>query len=176
MLPALPSNGAVQNFDGFDSLAPCQPSFEKSGCLNKILGEHPGKIKFQIIEDNKRFDRFNRRFQPLLYLQFPVGPVNIRCNTDERQTGVIAENEKAFKQYSEEISAIHLFRHTFAKKYLVDCGGNAFTLHRLLGHSTLDMTKHYCAIFDANITKNYDSLFPLTQIKGTDGTKTKMGR
>jgi integrase/recombinase XerD len=62
-------------------------------------------------------------------------------------------------------TSIHLFRHTFAKKYLVDCGGNAFTLQKLLGHSTLDMTKHYCAIFDKDITKNYDAFSPLTNFK-----------
>ncbi len=61
-------------------------------------------------------------------------------------------------------TSLHLFRHTFARKYLVDCGGDAFMLQRLLGHSTLNMTKHYCAIFDADISKNYDRVSPLEQM------------
>ena len=62
----------------------------------------------------------------------------------------------------------HLFRHTFARKYLMDCGGNAFTLQKLLGHSTLKTTKIYCNIFDADIARNYDEFSPLAQIKSSN--------
>ena len=61
-------------------------------------------------------------------------------------------------------NSIHLFRHTFAKKYLLDCGGNPFTLQRILGHSTLDMTMHYCNIYNVDLIKNYDSFSPLQEL------------
>ena len=77
------------------------------------------------------------------------------------------------RQRGVQKTSLHLFRHTFARKYLVDCGGNAFTLQKLLGHSTLAMTKHYCAIFDADITKNFDQFSPLEKMKSSSG-KIKM--
>lgn len=73
-----------------------------------------------------------------------------------------------------EKTSIHLFRHTFARKYLVDCGGDAFALQKLLGHSTLKMTKHYCSIFDADISKNYDRFAPLAQISAPKEKSIKM--
>lgn len=62
-------------------------------------------------------------------------------------------------------TSTHLFRHTFATKYLLDCGGDAFTLQRLLGHSTLEMTKHYCRISNKDIAASFNNISPLEQLK-----------
>ena len=72
-----------------------------------------------------------------------------------------------------EKTSIHLFRHTFARKYLLDCDGNAFTLQKLLGHSTLEMTRKYCELFNADILRDYDSHSPLAQIQHSN-SKLKM--
>ena len=64
-------------------------------------------------------------------------------------------------------TSLHAFRHTFSRKFLVDCRGDAFTLQKLLGHSTLQMTKHYCTIYDSDISRNFDSISPLAQLQNS---------
>jgi len=63
-----------------------------------------------------------------------------------------------------EKTSTHMFRHTFAYKYLVDCGGDAFMLQKLMGHSTLKMTKHYCNIFNADIVESHEQHSPLAHM------------
>ena len=60
-----------------------------------------------------------------------------------------------------------MFRRTFARKYLIDCGGNASTLQKLLGHSTLEMMKYSCAIFNADVSKGFDNISPLNQLSAS---------
>ena len=59
-----------------------------------------------------------------------------------------------------EKTGIHLFRHTFAKNWIMN-GGDVFRLKAILGHSTLDMVNHYVAIYGADLKRDYDqySLF-----------------
>lgn len=72
-------------------------------------------------------------------------------------------------------TGIHAFRHTFARLYLVECGGNALKLQRLLGHQTLDMTKKYVQIFDRDLIDDFRKKSPLevlqkkTSIRRTPG-------
>jgi len=54
-------------------------------------------------------------------------------------------------------TSIHMFRHTFAKKFLLDCGGNPYSLQKMLMHSTMEMTRQYCNIFDADLIQSYVS-------------------
>lgn len=61
-------------------------------------------------------------------------------------------------------TSIHLFRHTFAQRYLQN-GGNSLYLQKVLGHTTLAMTKHYCNIYDVDLVKTFDSFSPLATIK-----------
>lgn len=61
-------------------------------------------------------------------------------------------------------TSIHLFRHSFAQRYLQN-GGNSLYLQKILGHSTLAMTKHYCNIYDTELVKSFDSFSPLATIR-----------
>lgn len=58
------------------------------------------------------------------------------------------------------LTSVHAFRHTFAKRYIMS-GGDAFRLQKLLGHSDLTVTKEYIAMFGGDLKANYDKFCPL---------------
>lgn len=60
-------------------------------------------------------------------------------------------------------TSIHLFRHTFAKMYILN-GGGMMQLQKLLGHSTLDMTRKYVNLYGSDLLIDYDSFNPLNTI------------
>jgi len=54
----------------------------------------------------------------------------------------------------------HTFRHTMAKFYILN-GGDIFTLQRILGHSTLDMVRHYVELFSTDIQDQHRKYSPV---------------
>jgi len=60
-------------------------------------------------------------------------------------------------------TSLHLFRHTFAKNYILAGGGMA-QLQAILGHSTLDMTRKYVNLYGKDIQRDFDRLNPLNNI------------
>jgi integrase/recombinase XerD len=67
-----------------------------------------------------------------------------------------------------EKTSCHLLRHTFSKLFIQN-GGSEFKLQRMLGHSTLEMTRHYVDIWGIDMREDINTISPfatLTRDKG----------
>lgn len=89
------------------------------------------------------------------------------CNIGEEKltTGGLRQ---AFVRYckNREVSNtnIHGLRHNFAKGW-VQNNGNMFALQKILGHSSLDMTRKYVKLFAEDIKDDFEKFNPLDNIK-----------
>jgi len=84
----------------------------------------------------------------------------------------------AIKRYNRsrgiEKTSIHLFRHTFAKNWILN-GGDIFRLQKILGHSSLEMVKEYVSMFGVDIKENFDNFNVLEKhTKGIQKAKISM--
>jgi site-specific recombinase XerD len=57
----------------------------------------------------------------------------------------------------------HLLRHTFAVNYLVN-GGDVMTLQRMLGHTSLDVTKTYMHLAEAHVQVQHHRFSPIEHL------------
>jgi integrase/recombinase XerC/integrase/recombinase XerD len=57
----------------------------------------------------------------------------------------------------------HLCRHTFATRFLIN-GGDVFTLQQILGHSTLEMVRHYVNLASSHVTIQHQKFSPLDRL------------
>lgn len=57
----------------------------------------------------------------------------------------------------------HLFRHTFAKNWILN-GGDIFRLQKMLGHSDLTVVKEYVNMFSNDLLLDFEKYNPLDQM------------
>ena len=106
------------------------------------------------------------------YLQFRKGEKSdyLFCNRYGEQLNKSAITS-AIKRYNRkrgvDKTSIHLYRHTFAKKWILN-GGDIFRLQSILGHSSIDIVKEYVAMFGSDLKNNFDKFNPLDNLKGTN--------
>ena len=63
-----------------------------------------------------------------------------------------------------ELTSIHAFRHTFARNWIRNTG-DVFRLQKILGHSTLEMTRRYVNMFSEDLKEDYEAYSPLDRLK-----------
>lgn len=83
----------------------------------------------------------------------------------------LSENgiKKAIANYNRsrnvEKTSVHLFRHTFAKKWIVD-GGDLLQLEKMLGQSSLKMVQHYSNLYASDIKEQAEKHAVITKTRG----------
>ncbi|HNW87482.1 MAG TPA: tyrosine-type recombinase/integrase [Candidatus Limiplasma sp.] len=61
-------------------------------------------------------------------------------------------------------TSVHALRHTFAKDWIRNTG-DVFRLQKLLGHSTLEMTRRYVNMFSEDLKEGFETYNPLDKLK-----------
>jgi integrase/recombinase XerD len=73
-----------------------------------------------------------------------------------------------------ERTSTHAYRHTFAKKWILN-GGDIFRLQKILGHSSVEMVKNYVEMFNNDLQQDFDTFNPLENfIKHKQGAHIKI--
>ncbi|MBR4905517.1 MAG: site-specific integrase [Clostridia bacterium] len=69
-------------------------------------------------------------------------------------------------------TSIHLFRHTYAKKWIMD-GGDIVSLQQMLGQSSNKMVQHYANLYASDIKEKAEKYSVLSNTKTKSGKKIK---
>jgi integrase/recombinase XerD len=59
-------------------------------------------------------------------------------------------------------TSIHMFRHTFARKWILN-GGDSFRLQKILGHKSMRMVRQYVNMYDDDLKKDFNNFNPLEE-------------
>jgi integrase/recombinase XerD len=85
--------------------------------------------------------------------------------TEDGLKKAIAEYNKARGVFK---TSIHLFRHTFAKNWIIG-GGDILTLQKMLGQKSLKVIQEYANLYASDIKESVDTYSTLSQRKRNTG-------
>lgn len=105
--------------------------------LRKILLDY---IDEWLVDDNGEY--ISEYLFPSSYEDYSSYPIS--RNQMYRCIAAYNQQRGVFK------TSFHLFRHTFAKNWIVN-GGDLYSLQRMLGHSTLDMVTKYANLYGEDL-------------------------
>lgn len=99
------------------------------------------------------------------------------CNIHGKQLtrdGTVTIFQKFHRSRGVDKTSIHAYRHTFAKKWILN-GGDIFRLQKILGHSNVEMVKNYVEMFSNDLQLDFETFNPLDNlIKDKQGKQIKM--
>lgn len=71
-------------------------------------------------------------------------------------------------------TSLHLFRHTFAKNWIL-AKEDIFKLQKILGHQSLKMVNHYLNIYGSDFKQDFDSFNVLELVTSSNKKITIKG-
>jgi len=99
------------------------------------------------------------------------------CDIRSRQLtrdGMSTIMQKFHNERDVSKTSIHAYRHTFAKKWILN-GGDIFRLQKILGHSSVEMVKNYVEMFSNDLQQDFEVFNPLDNLlKNKQGKHIKM--
>jgi integrase/recombinase XerD len=99
------------------------------------------------------------------------------CNAHGQQLtrdGASTIFQKFHRKRGVSKTSIHAYRHTFAKKWILN-GGDIFRLQKILGHSSVEMVKNYVEMFSDDLKQDFDIFNRLDNfVKDRQGKQIKM--
>ena len=151
----------------------------ESGYINVNVQKNKKPVTIPLVKQMRRilkeYISLYRNLEEDLELS-PTDP--LFCNRfGERLTGdgLINAISKYNKRRGVEKTSIHLFRHTFAKSWILS-GGDLFSLQKMLGHSSLDMVKNYANLYSRDIKDKAEEFSFLSNTRRTTGNTLKASK
>lgn len=102
--------------------------------------------------------KFRSTAQPTDYLFCDVSGEQLS------ETALASSIRRYNKSRGVENTSIHSLRHTFARQWLLNTG-DVFRLQKILGHSTLEMTRRYTNLLGEDLKEDFETFNPLDNLK-----------